>query len=143
MNNVSGRYMLSSFCGHFLNPCSGCCPKDKQGCGDGTTATVLARATDSNGVKNVAAPVDFCRGSQNRCRPRRQIILFDRSPLELCFQPTEWVAATTPDLRTLAADTAPFSTSSLAPLSLPLPTTSLNLGTPTLPSVHNPHQLPS
>ena len=79
----------------------------------------------------------FCRGSENRCRPRRRIIL-DRSPLELCFQSTEWVTATISDLRTLSADTAPSAISKLASLSLPPPATSLNLGTPTLPAVHTP-----
>ena len=73
---------------------------------------------------------------QSRCRPRGRIDLLERSPLELRFQSTEWGAATTSDLRTLAADTEPFATSSLASLSLPPPATSLNLGTPTLPAVH-------
>jgi hypothetical protein len=94
-NNESGRYVLSSFCGYFSKPCSGCCPKDKQSCVDGTADTVLARATYTKGVKNVAAvcsPMDLCRGSQNRCQPRRRITL-DRSPLELRFLSTEWAAA--------------------------------------------------
>jgi len=124
----------------FSKLCSGCCPKDKQSCGDATTATVLARATYTEGVKNVPAgcnSMDFCRGSQNRCRPRRRIILLlDRSPLELRFQSTEWVAATTSDFRTLAADTEPSATSSLASLSSPPPATSLYLATPTVPAVH-------
>ena len=139
-NNESGRYVLSSFSGHFLMLCSGYCPKDKQSCGDGTTATVLARATYFEGVKNVSAgcnPMDFCRGSQNLCRPRRRIILLDRSPLEPCFRSTEWVAATTSDLRTLTADTAASATSSLASSLAPL-ATSLNLGTPTIPPVYTP-----
>jgi hypothetical protein len=71
--NLGAQYVLSSFCGrvsfsHCLKPCSRCRPKDKQSYGDGiTTAIVLACATYSEGVKNLAAgcnPMDLCRGSQ-------------------------------------------------------------------------------
>jgi hypothetical protein len=139
-NNESGRYVLSSFCGYFSKPCSGCCPKDKQSCVDGTTDTVLARATYTKGVKNIGAvcsPMDLCRGSQNRCQPRRRITL-DRSPLELRFLPLSGLQLTTSDLRTLAAHIAPSATSSFASSLLPPPAPSLNLGAPTLPGVHTP-----
>ena len=71
--NLGAQYVLSSFCGHVsfshcLKPHSRCRPKGKQSYGDGiTTAIVLACATYSEGVKNLAArcnPMDLCRGSQ-------------------------------------------------------------------------------
>ena len=79
---------------------------------------------------------------QNRCRPPGRIDLLERSPLELCSQSIELGAATTSDLRTLAADTAPSATSSLASLSLPPPAISLNERLPFLQFIP-PDQLPS